>query len=75
MTETELNDAAVLAVLGQLSAQLADMPPAMQDIGDYKVKSTRDRFAEGVAPDGTPWAPNVPERTRLLPADGRPIVH
>lgn len=38
-------------------AQLDDMTPVFQDIGEYMLEATRQRFAEGKAPDGSSWAP------------------
>lgn len=50
-------------------AQLDDMTPIFTDIGEYMLDATRQRFAKGVAPDGTPWAPkraSTLERYRRL---------
>lgn len=58
MIEIELDDKLVLDAINRLLDTGADMTPAMQDIGEYLVDSTRRRFQDGVAPDGTPWAPN-----------------
>jgi phage virion morphogenesis protein len=58
MIQVEIDDKQVLAALNRLLEAGADMTPAMQDIGEYLVQSTRQRFQDGVAPDGTPWAPN-----------------
>jgi len=38
-------------------ASLDDATPLYQDIGEYMIEATRQRFARGVAPDGTAWAP------------------
>ena len=46
----------VNAVLERL-AGLQDLTPAMRDIGEYLLRTTRDRFDEEEAPDGAPWAP------------------
>lgn len=34
-----------------------DLTPAMRSIGEHPLNSTRKRFADDEAPDGTPWAP------------------
>ena len=34
-----------------------DMTPAMNNIGEYLVRATRDRFDDEEGPDGTPWKP------------------
>lgn len=38
-------------------ALLGDMTPVYQDIGEYMVEATRQRFIKGQAPDGKAWAP------------------
>lgn len=38
-------------------AQLDDMTPLFDDIAEYMLDATRQRFIKGVAPDGTAWAP------------------
>lgn len=43
--------------LEAISARLSDMTEVFQDIGEYLVDSTKQRFNDGVAPDGTAWAP------------------
>lgn len=68
MIKVEIDDKQVLAALNRLLETGADMTPAMQDIGEYLVTSTRQRFQDGVAPDGTPWAPNS-QTTYLLYLD------
>lgn len=58
MIRIEINDREVLAALNRLTAAGADLRPALQHLGEYLIESTKRRFAEGRAPDGTPWAPN-----------------
>ncbi len=60
MIRIDIDDRLVLDALRQLSRRVGDMRPAMQDIGEYLVGSTKARFATATAPDGTPWAPNRP---------------
>ncbi len=43
--------------LAQLAAAGRDLTPAMADIGDYLVRSTRERFRDEQDPDGNAWAP------------------
>lgn len=57
MITVELKEDEITAVLDRLSRSLTDMTPVMQDIGELLVESTKQRFGEGVAPDGTSWAP------------------
>lgn len=63
MIRLEINDTAANAALDALAEALSDMTPAMQEIGEFLTTSTKDRFATGAAPDGTPWAPKS-EATR-----------
>jgi phage virion morphogenesis protein len=56
----EVDDQAVRAALGELLRRVQDPAPALREIGELLVASTRQRFATGRAPDGTPWAPNSP---------------
>lgn len=52
ITKDEITDA-----LTRLSASLSDMTPAFQDIGEILIDSTKQRFPQGIAPDGSRWAP------------------
>ncbi|MCC6135518.1 MAG: phage virion morphogenesis protein [Candidatus Contendobacter sp.] len=49
------NAAEVKAAFESLQARLADLTPAFRDIGEALLNSTRQRFEDSVAPDGTPW--------------------
>jgi phage virion morphogenesis protein len=60
MITIQVNDKAVLQVLGELSARAKDLRPALKEIGEDLVESTRKRFASATAPDGTAWAANSP---------------
>ena len=53
----DVEDRQVLAVLDQLLARMDDVTPALRDIGEALLNSTRQRFSDQQAPDGTPWAP------------------
>lgn len=57
MIAHEINDRAILDSLNRLNAGMVDMTPAMQEIGEFLIVTTKARFAAGKAPDGTPWAP------------------
>lgn len=57
MITIELKQDQVGPALDALGELLEDLTPVMQEIGDYLVESTKQRFQEGKAPDGTPWAP------------------
>ncbi|MEQ8340073.1 MAG: phage virion morphogenesis protein [Marinovum algicola] len=57
MITTALDDADLTAGLQRLRVHLTDMTDLMQDLGELLTDSTKSRFGEGTAPDGTPWAP------------------
>lgn len=59
MIRIEINDREVLDALNRLVQAGADLRPAFYEIGEYLIVSTRRRFAEGRAPDGSRWAPNT----------------
>ena len=60
----EIDDAQVRRALSRLAAAVADMTPAMDDVGHHLVNTTRQRFFDEQAPDGTPWAPLSPVTQR-----------
>ena len=72
MLKLELKDDAVLAALARLAAGMDDMTAPMEQIGEELVRSTKQRFGEGIAPDGTPWARNSPV-TLARKTDARPL--
>jgi len=79
MIRIVFNSTNLVERLRQASERLADMSPVYSDIGEYLVKSTKDRFGRSEAPDGSKWAPKRPatiERYRRM-GDGkltRPLI-
>jgi phage virion morphogenesis protein len=57
MITVELNDAEVERILSKIGAHLTDMSDLMNEIGEQLEFQTVQRFNEGLAPDGTAWAP------------------
>ncbi|QNG47416.1 phage virion morphogenesis protein [Sphingobium yanoikuyae] len=57
MIKVEFKYQQVAQALGEVSRRLGDMTPIHQDIGEYVVGATKDRFKKGTAPDGTAWTP------------------
>lgn len=57
MFNVQFNAGASRKALQNAMRQLQDMTPIYEDIGELMVNSTRERFAQGRAPDGSPWAP------------------
>lgn len=60
MITIELKSDTVGPALDRLAALIDDLTPVMQNIGEYLVDSTKERFQTGTAPDGSRWAPKSP---------------
>lgn len=50
----------ITPALKRVNAAFDNPLPLYQDLGEYLVKSTTDRFPTGRAPDGSVWAPKSP---------------
>lgn len=48
---------ALSQALGIVSSRLGDMTPIHEDIGEYVIRVTKERFKQGIDPDGNPWTP------------------
>ena len=60
MIRTEETSDRLSPALMAVAKAVDSMTPVMQDIGEYLIKSTRERFPKGEAPDGSKWAPKSP---------------
>lgn len=60
MAEIQITKDEITGALTRLSAHLSDLTPVMQEIGEILVDSTKQRFGQGVSPDGIRWAPKSP---------------
>lgn len=61
MAETfhiEIDDKTVLSALDRLRQAAVDPAPALREIGEKLVESTKQRFVSATAPDGSAWAEN-----------------
>lgn len=56
----EIANDQITPALNRLDAALGNPLELFQDLGEYLVKSTTDRFPTGRAPDGSVWAPKSP---------------
>jgi len=54
------NQQPIVQALQGAQGQLTAMEPIYQDIGEYMVPATKDRFRSGIGPDGIAWAPKKP---------------
>ncbi|TXT39223.1 MAG: phage virion morphoproteinis protein [Comamonadaceae bacterium] len=60
MITIEVKNKEVLDVLHQMVSRMHDLRPALKEIGEDMVESTKRRFVTATAPDGTPWEANSP---------------
>ena len=60
MIRIELNDREVRQALERLARRVADLSPAMHDIGQALMEGSRQRISEGRDWQGRPFAPNSP---------------
>lgn len=59
MITVEIADKGVTRALDRLSKSAENMPSILDQIGEYLIDSTKQRFHYSVAPDGKRWAPNT----------------
>lgn len=57
MLRIQFNAAPVNDRLEAAGRALDDLTPVFQDIGEYMIEATRQRFRQGEAPDGSKWLP------------------
>tara|TARA_R110002049_G_scaffold83938_8_gene213694 strand:- start:452 stop:919 length:468 start_codon:yes stop_codon:yes gene_type:complete len=60
MIEVELEDLGALQRIEQLLSRIERPRSLLMEIGEVVVESTKERFRDGVDPDGAPWEPNSP---------------
>lgn len=58
--ELDLETGSALDGIAKLLGRVEQPRPLLMEIGEDLSESTKERFRDGVAPDGTPWAPNSP---------------
>jgi phage gpG-like protein len=63
MITIQVQDKEVLDMLGELARRMTNLQPAMQEIGEDIVVSTKRRFVDGVDPEGNDWKENSTETT------------
>ncbi len=57
MITFEFKDEAVRAALARVAANMTNLEPLMREVGDQLIRTTKQRFGQGVSPEGVPWAP------------------
>jgi phage virion morphogenesis protein len=60
MIEIHLDDRDVLTALQDLQRSAGDLRPALAEIGEVLIESTKQRFGSQTGPDGQPWPENSP---------------
>jgi phage gpG-like protein len=70
MIKFEFSAAPVFVQLDRARAKLDDMTPVYEDISEYMIKATRDRFGSSTAPDGTRWREKRPSTLAAYLARG-----
>jgi phage virion morphogenesis protein len=60
MIEIHLDDRDVLTALQDLQRSTGDLRPALAEIGEVLIESTKQRFGSQTGPDGQPWPANSP---------------
>ncbi|MEL7113988.1 MAG: phage virion morphogenesis protein [Pseudomonadota bacterium] len=83
MIRTTISQDEIETGLARLGQEFDDMTELMQDLGEVLQDATQERFTQGTAPDGTPWAPKSQAtidgyrrgegRGRNAPVDFRPL--
>ena len=74
MITVEIKNDEISAALARVSAALSDTTPLMQDFGEYLIKSTKERFPAGTAPDGSVWAAKSPVTIARYPGSTKPLI-
>ena len=58
MITIQFDDKQVSQSFASLTASLNNPGPVLEEIGEFLIDSTRQRFGTSSGPDGTPWAKN-----------------
>ncbi|MDD2723564.1 MAG: phage virion morphogenesis protein [Methylovulum sp.] len=74
MASIEIDDAEILRVLRRLQDASSYLRPALLEIGEDLVESTKQRFETSTAPDGSDWLLNSALSTLLYKAGDKPLV-
>lgn len=71
----EVDDRQVLEALRELHQLTGNLRPALVEIGEDLVESTKRRFVTSTAPDGSDWALNSVLSTLLYKEGDKPLVN
>ncbi|BEH14264.1 phage virion morphogenesis protein [Marinobacter shengliensis] len=73
MIKAQLDSREVLEAFRELEKKGGNLKPVFEDVGEYLGVSTRRRFKDKEAPDGTPWARNS-RLTQVMKGSDDPLV-
>lgn len=59
LINVKLDSQPVLDRLAEIRQRIDDLSPAMRAIGEMLTESTKQRFSDSTAPDGSRWKPNA----------------
>jgi len=71
----DVDDQQVLNALRELFQVTNDLSPALAEIGEDLIESTKRRFETSTAPDGSSWALNSVLSTLLYKEGDKPLVN
>lgn len=74
MADIEINDDEILSALRRLQGEVGNIRPALVEIGEDLIDSTKQRFSTSTAPDGSHWALNSVLSTLLYKEGDKPLV-
>jgi phage virion morphogenesis protein len=73
MIEVQFDDREIREALQRLSNATANLTPALQEIGEVLMESTKDRFGSLTGPSGERWPANSPVTLQNKPGN-RPLT-
>lgn len=73
MITVKVNDDEVQAAFQKILDAAVDLNPFYETVGEQQTHSTKQRFADGEAPDGTAWAKNT-ELTLSRKKGSNPLI-
>lgn len=60
MIDVHIDDRQIVAMLRRLQESTGNLTPALKEIGEHLLESTKHRFETSTAPDGSLWDANSP---------------
>ncbi len=73
MIEINFDDRQLRKAIARLEKLDGALKPALQEMGEVLIDSTKQRFVTGTAPDGSDWAPNKPS-TLSRKSGSKPLI-